>query len=98
MVDRGSQRMGGEYSCPACYSIPDAEPDDSLIKLFLTPQQVEESREADRLLAKLKSLEVFLDIPCSICGKPLPNTWKRNEVLYCFKRQEWAHSSCHNSS
>ncbi|MFH1483526.1 MAG: hypothetical protein ABIG98_04645 [Chloroflexota bacterium] len=48
------------------------------------------SREVERL----KPLEVFLDIPCAVCGKPMANTWKREQEERIFKACGMAHPEC----
>jgi predicted nucleic acid-binding Zn-ribbon protein len=50
--------------------------------------------EIVKYINKLKPLEVFLDIPCNICGKPLTHNWTREEVVNAFK--DWGHKSCIN--
>ena len=97
LVDRRSQRYGEKYSCPACYSRLDAEPDDSLMDLFLSPPQIQEGKEIEKLrgeVERLKPLEVFLDIPCAVCCKPMRNTWERDDVEATFKACAWAHPEC----
>ena len=95
LVDRRSQRYRETYSCPACHSLLDAKPDDSLVDVFLSPPQIQEGREIEKLrdeVERLKALEVFADIPCAVCGKPMPNTWKRDEVETAFS--SCAHPEC----
>jgi len=97
LVDRRPQRPWGKYRCPACSTIVDAEPDDTLIKLFLSPERVQEMNEIEKLqveVERLKAVEVFLDIPCRLCGKPMPSNWKRYEVERIFKACGMAHREC----
>ncbi len=97
LVDRRPQRPWGKYRCPACSTLVDAEPDDSLIKLFLSPERVQEMNELEKLQAevdRLTAVEVFLDIPCRVCGKPMPSNWKRYEVERIFRACGMAHREC----
>ena len=43
------------------------------------------------LLERWERLQVFDDIPCKYCGKPLTN-WGKNEVLKAFRN--WYHLGC----
>ncbi|MBU2008232.1 MAG: hypothetical protein KJ624_00050 [Chloroflexi bacterium] len=100
LVDRGPQWPRGKHRCPACSSWQDAEPDDALVKLFLSPEQIQETKEIDKLRAeveRLKPVEVFLDIPCAMCSKPLPNKWKRESIEKFFKANGLAHPECWNT-
>ena len=42
-------------------------------------------------LEVLRSLRVFLNIPCYECGRPMGN-WTRDQVLKAFK--SWGHTTC----
>jgi len=43
------------------------------------------------LLHKWKDLQVFDNIPCKYCGKPL-ESWKKDEIARTFK--DWYHVAC----
>jgi len=97
LVGRRPQRPWGKCRCPACSTMVDAEPDDSLIKLFLSPERVQEMDEIENLQAeveRLKPVEVFLDVPCRVCGKPMPSNWKRELVERIFKTCGISHREC----
>ena len=81
----------------SCASWLDAEPDDSLVKLLQSPEQVQEMREVEKLrteVERLKPAEVFLNILCTVCGKPLANTWKREWIERIFRDRGCAHPEC----
>jgi len=45
-------------------------------------------REVEKLrteVERLKPAEVFLNILCTVCGKPLANTWKREWIERIFR-------------
>jgi DNA-directed RNA polymerase subunit RPC12/RpoP len=97
LLDRAPQRPRQKPRCPACSNWVDAEPDDSLLKLLASPEQVEEMKEVEKLRAEVESLkpaEPFLDVPCAVCGKPLPNNYKRESVERFFKTSGVAHPEC----
>jgi len=97
LLDRAPQRPREKPRCPACSSWLDAEPDDSLLKLFLSSEQAREMSEVEKLRAeveRLKPAEVFLDIPCAVCDKPLPNTCRRDTVEKFFRARGLAHPEC----
>ncbi len=101
LVDRRSQRYTEKYTCPACYGLLDAEPDDSLMDLFLSPPQIQEGKQIEKLrgeVERLKPLEVYLDIPCAVCGEPMPNIWKSGQVEMTFNACAWAHPECWKTS
>ncbi len=97
LVNRKSLRLGGGYKCPACDWTLHAEPDDSMLSLFLSPKKIEEVKELEVLRAeveRLKPLEVFMDIPCAVCGKAMPNNRQREQVERIFKACGMAHPEC----
>jgi predicted RNA-binding Zn-ribbon protein involved in translation (DUF1610 family) len=97
LVNRKSLRSGGDYRCPACDWKLHAEPDDSMLSLFLSPERIEKVKELEVVQAeveRLKPLEVFMDIPCAVCGKAMPNDRQREQVERIFKACGMAHPEC----
>lgn len=88
---------GGYIKCPECYLSTYVEADDTFLKVMLPSQELKKARSVEGLekeVGKLKPLEVFLDIPCFICGKPMPNNWTREEVAETFKKARRPHPMC----
>jgi hypothetical protein len=82
------------YYCPACHTSLHVEADDSFLQAMLFPEGTKEVRTLEgleRQVERLKPLEVFLDIPCFICGRPLSNNWSREQAVDTFKKGRWAH-------
>jgi len=90
-----------EYTCPACGSWLWVKADDSFITEMVSPGNLEQISQTQRLqeeVDRLKPLEVFLDIPCAICEKPMPNDrWNRGSILKIFKEAPKTHLECWNT-
>lgn len=85
------------YHCPACHTSLHVEADDSFLQAMLSPEGIKEVsilEELERQVERQKPLEVFLDIPCFICGKPPANNWSREQAVDTFKKSRWAHQPC----
>jgi len=100
IVNRGPyyQYASNYYQCPACHSSLWVEADDSFLVELVSPGKPEEVSRAQKLqeeVERLKPLEVFLDVPCAICGKPMPNdNWVREDIVRIFKEALKAHPAC----
>lgn len=100
LMDRAPQWPRGKHHCPVCSGWLDPESDDSLVNLFLSPEQMQEMKEVERLraeVARLKPVEPFLDVPCAVCGKPMHNNFKRESIERFFKESGVAHPQCLNT-
>jgi len=100
IIDMKPDQYGIGYRCPKCDLRVSVVADDSFLEALLYPNQPNEvtrAQELQRDAERLKPLEVFLDIPCAVCGKPMARNWTREEVLDIFKRCNWGHSACWNS-
>jgi hypothetical protein len=84
IVDRPPNSHFYGYHCPVCNHTFTETNDEFLKAMF--------SEEEFALQMELKPLEVFLDIPCSICGKPMPHNWTRQQVVEAFK--DCRHNLC----
>lgn len=88
----------GEYQCLTCRSSLWVEADDSFLEEMVSPgkpEEVSRAQELQKEVDRLKPLEVFLDIPCAICGKPMPNDkWVREDIVRIFKDAPKAHPAC----
>ena len=65
----------------------DVKADDSFLEAMVSEQQladVHQARDLQKEVDRLKPAEVFLDIPCMICGKPMSNKWTREQVIKIF--------------
>jgi len=87
-----------KYECPACRHWLWVKADDSFLAELVSPgkpEEVSRAQELQKEVDRLKPLEVFLDIPCAICGEPLPNEeWTREQVVTIFKEALKAHPAC----
>jgi transcriptional regulator with XRE-family HTH domain len=89
------------YQCPVCHLQYAVKADDTLLTEMISPSDPTEVTRAHKLqeeLDRLKPLEVFLDIPCAICGKPMPNnSWDRKSIIRMFTEIPQAHPNCWNT-
>ena len=100
IVNRGPyyQHASNYYQCPTCHSSLSVKADESFLVELVSPGKPEEVSRTQKLqtgVDRLKSLEVFMDIPCAICGKPMPNDeWVREDIVRIFKEPPKAHPAC----
>ena len=87
------------YECPACHFIHQVTEDDSFLKTMVSEEQVENVYRLQQVLKEneaLKPLEVFLNLPCEVCGQPITE-WTEYEVQKGVKEHCWGHAKCWNS-
>jgi DNA-directed RNA polymerase subunit RPC12/RpoP len=72
------------YDCPVCGSFATTKPNDDFLKAMSSEEEFNRSKALQQKLESLKPLEVFLDIPCCVCHKPMSNIWTREQVLKAF--------------
>jgi hypothetical protein len=98
ILNRSPYYRGRGYTCPACASMFSVKADDTFITEMVSPSNLEQISRTQRLqeeVDRLKPLEVFLDIPCAICEKPMPNDrLNRGSILKVFKEASIAHPEC----
>jgi len=98
ILNRSPYYRDRDYTCPACASGLSVKADDTFITEMVSPSNLEQISRTQRLqeeVDRLKPLEVFLDIPCAICQKPMPNDrWNREGILKVFKEASIAHPEC----
>ena len=101
ILNRSPYYRGRGYTCPACASMFSVKADDTFITEMVSPSNLEQISRTQRLqeeVDRLKPLEVFLDIPCAICEKPMPNDrLNREGILKLFKEASIAHPGCWNT-
>jgi hypothetical protein len=101
ILNRSPYYRGRGYTCPACASMFSVKADDSFITEMVNPSTLDKISLTQRLqeqVDRLKPLEVFLDIPCAICEKPMPNDrLNREGALKVFKEAAIAHPGCWNT-
>ena len=95
IVDRAANsynKYQDEYYCPVCDFRSFTKPNEDFLKAMFSEEEFNRCSGLQQELERLKPLEVFLDIPCSVCKKPMSNSWTREQVLEGFK--SWGHRSC----
>ncbi len=95
VVDRAANsynKYQEKYYCPVCHFRSYTKPNEDFVKAMFSEKEFNRCSELQLEVERLKPLEVFLDIPCNSCGKPLTNNWTREEVVGAFKT--WGHKSC----
>lgn len=95
IVDRAANsynKYQDEYYCPVCDFRSFTKPNEDFLKAMFSEEEFNRCSGLQQELERLKPLEVFLDIPCSVCKKPMSNNWTREQVLEGFK--SWGHKLC----
>jgi vacuolar-type H+-ATPase subunit I/STV1 len=95
IVDRAANsynKYQDEYYCPVCDFRSFTKANDDFLKALFSQEELNRSNGLQQELERLKPMEVFLDIPCSVCRKPMSNSWTREQVLKTFTG--WGHKLC----
>jgi hypothetical protein len=95
IVDRSCDacdRYHDKYQCPVCRSSWYTEANEDFIRAMFSQEELTLSAKLCQEIEKLKPMEVFLDIPCSRCKKPMGNNWTREQALSAFSG--WGHRAC----
>jgi hypothetical protein len=93
IVDRpcdAYNRYYDKYECPVCHSSWHTEANEDFIRAMFSQEELTLSGGLRQEVERLKPLEVFLDIPCCRCKKPMNLT--REQVLNAFSG--WGHTAC----
>jgi len=85
-------RYHDKYQCPVCRSSWYTEANEDFIRAMFSQEELTLSARLCQEIEKLRPMEVFLDIPCSRCKKPMGNNWTREQVLSAFSG--WGHAAC----
>lgn len=95
IVDRpcdAYNRYHDSYECPVCRSSWYTEANEDFIRAMFSQEELTLSSRLRQEIEKLRPMEVFLDIPCCRCKKPMDNNWTREQVLSAFG--SWGHGPC----
>lgn len=95
IVDRAANsynKYQDAYYCPVCSFRSFTKPNEDFLKAMFSEEEFNRCSGLQQELERLKPLKVFLDIPCSVCKKPMSNSWTREQVLEGFK--SWGHTLC----
>lgn len=95
IVDRSQDsynKYETSYHCPVCDYHFYTKANDDFLKAMFSQEELNRSNGLQQELERLKPMEVFLDIPCSVCKKPMSNSWTREQVLEAFTG--WGHKLC----
>jgi len=94
------QYLLSSYQCPVCHYSSGVKADESFIKALVSQEQLENTYLVEQLLEEnttLRSLQVFLNFPCDICGSPV-NEWSEDSVARGVMGLGWGHARCWDST
>lgn len=88
------------YYCPACHYGLGIKEDDSFLKAMVSEEQLKNTQRVEEFQKEneaLRTLKVFLDLPCEVCGQPI-TVWSEQEVRRGVMGNGWGHTQCWNTT
>jgi len=82
--------------CPSCGSTSGVKEAEAFLEAMLSPgrgEDLDRGQSLQKEIDRLKPLEVFLDLPCGTCGKPMNVTGLTRQQVVQLTRT-WHHSNC----
>jgi hypothetical protein len=90
------QPLSAPCSCPSCRSTARVKEDESFLEAMLSlgrEENFDREQALQQEVDRLRPLEVFQDIPCATCGKPIRiDKPSRQEALWLTRT--WHHATC----